>query len=35
MAAGVGPSLLVVSLPHRVGKAEALRRLRASFNDAS
>ena len=25
---------IVVSLPHRLGKAEALRRLQASFNDA-
>jgi Putative polyhydroxyalkanoic acid system protein (PHA_gran_rgn) len=25
---------IVVSLPHRLGKAEALRRLKASFNDA-
>jgi hypothetical protein len=25
---------IVVSLPHRLGKAEALRRLQAGFNDA-
>jgi hypothetical protein len=25
---------IVVSLPHRLGKAEALRRLQTSFNDA-
>jgi hypothetical protein len=25
---------IVVSLPHRLGKAEALRRLKASFSDA-